>query len=68
MKIGMKAKNIVALASALSVAALFAAKGKVKEKERVATEGSVIASSFGWNATNATECLQAAIDSGVKRW
>ena len=27
----------------------------------------VNASSFGWNPTNATACLQAAIDSGVKK-
>ena len=67
MKISMKAKYIVAFAGALSVAALFAAKGKVKEKERFAGEGTVRASSFGWNATNATGCLQAAIDSGAKQ-
>ena len=28
---------------------------------------SVTASSFGWNATNATKCLQAALDSGARR-
>ena len=27
----------------------------------------VNASSFGWNPTNATACLQAAIDSGAKK-
>ena len=27
----------------------------------------VNASSFGWNATDATACLQAAIDSGAKK-
>ena len=28
---------------------------------------SVNASAFGWNATDATSCLQAAIDSGAKK-
>ena len=28
---------------------------------------SVTASSFGWNPTNATKCLQAAFDSGAKK-
>lgn len=29
-------------------------------------EGTVRASSFGWNPTNATKCLQAALDSGAR--
>ena len=28
---------------------------------------SVTASSFGWNPTNATKCLQTAFDSGAKK-
>ena len=28
---------------------------------------TVLASSFGWNATNATKCLQAALDSGAAK-
>jgi hypothetical protein len=31
------------------------------------SRGSVKASSFGWNATNATKCLQAAFDSGAAK-
>lgn len=33
----------------------------------VPLQGSVAASSFGWNAEDATACLQAAIDSGAPR-
>ena len=32
-----------------------------------AADGEVRASSFGWNAEDATACLQAALDSGAKR-
>lgn len=32
-----------------------------------AAEAEVCASSFGWNAEDATACLQAALDSGAKR-
>ena len=28
---------------------------------------TVVASSYGWNPTNATKCLQAALDSGAKK-
>lgn len=41
---------------------MFAATGYA----RVSSEG-VEASSFGWNATNATKCLQAAFDSGAAK-
>ena len=34
---------------------------------QIPTASCVKASSFGWNATNATRCLQAAFDSGEKR-
>ena len=44
----------------------------IRIKELPATEPpkppkTVIASSFGWNAADATKCLQAALDSGVPR-
>ena len=32
-----------------------------------AEEGEVRASTFGWNAEDATACLQAALDSGAKK-
>lgn len=32
-----------------------------------AQDDTVVASSFGWNPTNATACLQAAFDSGAKK-
>ena len=34
---------------------------------QLSTESFVKASAFGWNATNATKCLQAAIDSGAAK-
>ena len=36
--------------------------------DRPVRDGDALkASSFGWNATNATKCLQAALDSGAER-
>ena len=49
-------KLLLAWGCALSVAASLSA-----------ADGEVRASSFGWNAEDATACLQAALDSGAKR-
>ncbi len=52
----MKMSGIVlAVGCALAAGTLCAAEGEVK------------ASSFGWNAEDATECLQKAIDSGARK-
>jgi hypothetical protein len=34
---------------------------------KISSAKSVTASAFGWNATNAMACLQAALDSGAKK-
>ncbi len=34
---------------------------------QLANSPTILASSFGWNATNATKCLQAAFDSGAAK-
>ena len=48
-------RGIIAVALALSLGTAFAG------------EDVVTASSFGWNPTDATRCLQAAFDSGAKK-
>ena len=42
-------------------------KQECQDKSVEATEESVLASSFGWNAEDATAALQGAIDSGSKK-
>ena len=50
--------NKMAIVAASVAAAALASAG---------AEETVKASSFGWNPTNATKCLQAALDSGAKK-
>ena len=53
-------------------AAMYASYGEasckpVSSVARISSAESVTASAFGWNATNATACLQSALDSGAKK-
>ena len=57
----MKVKVIQRAGFGLAVAAVLA--GCVSPEE----PRPVLASSFGWNAADATKCLQAALDSGAKK-
>lgn len=63
MNISMNEKCVGALVGAV-FAAMIAAAGVIPGS---GMQGMVNASEFGWNATNATQCLQAAIDSGAKK-
>ena len=47
----------ISIVAAVVSAAALAASG---------ADETVKASSFGWNPTNATKCLQAALDSGAR--
>ena len=53
-------------AVALSLAVVLAA-GRADATDASCSANVVKASSFGWNATNATKCLQAAFDSGMAK-
>ena len=51
----------------LPLGLLLAAGCRPTVNAQLPTESFVKASSFGWNATNATKCLQAAFDSGATK-
>ena len=53
----MKSVNVMNLCACAVLSAMAAA----------GAEDTVVASSFGWNPTNATQCLQAALNSGAKK-
>ena len=55
------------IASFAALAAVVAGCGGAMGTSRPTDDGEIKASSFGWNATNATKCLQAAFDSGARR-
>lgn len=72
----MKSYCVIAAAAgiaALSLAGCADAGGaggspaNVNEGAQERVSPPVLASSFGWNATNATKCLQAALDSGAAK-
>ena len=65
---GARARVAAHVAAGFALAAvLVTVAGCMDARERVPSNGCVRASSFGWNPTNATAALQAAIDSGVSK-
>ena len=56
----MMRRDAIACLASLALAAA-AADGPASGRD------VVTASSFGWNAEDATKCLQAALDSGAKK-
>ena len=50
----------------VALMAVVAGCGGAMGTSRPTDDGAIRASSFGWNATNATKCLQAAFDSGAR--
>ena len=63
----MRSEMLYVLSGVMCIAALLSGGCRSGGQDAGSTCGEVKASAFGWNGTNATAALQAAVDSGAGR-